>query len=199
MGTIAFALLVTVLAQPAAPSHVKIELVFSGIAVPAPVVQFALAEARAVWAPYGVEVMVASADHDPCSPAIKLSVTFLEHRTADVQSGSLGSIPFTNGTPLPVIALYVGDASALIALSAESAGTWPSTYRQMVEGRTIGRALAHEIGHYMLRSPEHSRLGLMRARQSVDDLMSFDRRRFSLSPGQIARLRMVSAGVAGLH
>jgi hypothetical protein len=39
-------------------------------------------------------------------------------------------------------------------------------------GRVLGRALAHEIGHYLLGTREHSRSGLMRAAQGIDELMA---------------------------
>jgi hypothetical protein len=54
-----------------------------------------------------------------------------------------------------------------------------------------GRALAHEIGHFLLRSRHHSAAGLMRARQSAYDLVSVDRRGFTLTAEEEARLLSV--------
>jgi hypothetical protein len=52
-------------------------------------------------------------------------------------------------------------------------------------GRVLGRALAHEIGHYLLRSPDHSVTGLMRAQHSIAELMAEDRGGFEApSPGR---------------
>ena len=47
---------------------------------------------------------------------------------------------------------------------------WPTILRHVVLGRVLGRALAHEIGHFLLRSRGHSQIGLMRANQSIADL-----------------------------
>ena len=68
----------------------------------------------------------------------------------------------------------------------------PSAFRDLVLGRALGRALAHEIGHFLLRSRVHSAAGLMRAIQPVSDLVAPDRHDFSLSPDQVTRLRHVS-------
>jgi hypothetical protein len=38
--------------------------------------------------------------------------------------------------------------------------------------RALGRAAAHELGHYLLASREHARRGLMRARFNADELVS---------------------------
>jgi hypothetical protein len=61
----------------------------------------------------------------------------------------------------------------------------------MVLGRTLGRALAHEIGHYILRSRGHSLTGLMRARRPVTDFMEAGRSRFGISGDEVARMQTV--------
>jgi len=50
----------------------------------------------------------------------------------------------------------------------------------------LGRALAHELGHFLLRSRTHSPKGLMRPSQALPDLVSPDRRPFTLSAGEVA-------------
>jgi hypothetical protein len=56
----------------------------------------------------------------------------------------------------------------------------------------LGRALAHAIGHFLLRSRDHSPRGLMRSRHAVRELVSVDRRRFFLSPGEAALVASLS-------
>jgi hypothetical protein len=58
-------------------------------------------------------------------------------------------------------------------------------------GRVLGRALAHEIGHFLLRSRNHSKVGLMRANPSVPDLIGRDRQTFFLSADDGKRLAWV--------
>jgi hypothetical protein len=68
------------------------------------------------------------------------------------------------------------------------ASHWPSSLREEILGRVLGRLLAHEIGHYVLRSPRHATAGLMRSQQLPDDLAARSRRRFGLTAADAARL-----------
>ena len=58
-------------------------------------------------------------------------------------------------------------------------------YRQ---GTLIGRALAHELGHVLLNTTEHSVSGLMRPVFAVKDALSADERVTDLSPVETQRL-----------
>lgn len=58
-------------------------------------------------------------------------------------------------------------------------------YRQ---GTLIGRALAHELGHVLLNTVEHSAGGLMRPLFSVKDALSVDDRTTDLAPAEAQRL-----------
>ena len=83
-------------------------------------------------------------------------------------SSPLGEISFAaTGEPRRVILLFY-DAAARLITGAKASGTTSSQFAILhqpnVIGRVLGRALAHEIGHYLLRSPGHS-AGLMRAHQ----------------------------------
>ena len=50
--------------------------------------------------------------------------------------------------------------------------------------RAMGRALAHEIGHYLLESKEHTLTGLMRANVSANEFFGPGNRQFKLDNGQ---------------
>lgn len=61
-------------------------------------------------------------------------------------------------------------------------------------GELLGRAIAHEVGHLILGSVEHSPYGLMRATWRVDELrrnLSIDWR-FSRSQGEELRRRLIA-------
>jgi hypothetical protein len=47
-------------------------------------------------------------------------------------------------------------------------------------GRMLGRALAHELGHYLLRSPTHTRFGLMRGDRTVQEFLAPGRLGFAV-------------------
>jgi hypothetical protein len=55
----------------------------------------------------------------------------------------------------------------------------------------IGRVLAHEIGHWLLRTRSHSSGGLMRAVHTTNELADFGRAGFVLVPADVVRLREV--------
>jgi broad specificity phosphatase PhoE len=93
-----------------------------------------------------------------------------------------------------VITLYyravVRLAMGTTALGIE-AWRWPAGLRDQVIARVLGRALAHEVGHFVLRSPHHSSSGLMRAQQRAAALANSDRKAFALTELDRARLRIV--------
>ena len=88
------------------------------------------------------------------------------------------------------------DAVARIATSAPFMGVhpalWPSGLRDQIIARALGRALAHEIGHYLLASKDHTSHGLMKAQHKAGDLLGPSRRPFELTESQrsgaVARL-----------
>ena len=53
----------------------------------------------------------------------------------------------------------------------------------------LGRAIAHEIGHLLLASPEHPRLGLMRALWSHDELRGAKPAYWGFSSREAAQMR----------
>lgn len=57
--------------------------------------------------------------------------------------------------------------------------------------RVLGRVLAHEIGHYVLRSPGHAPSGLMRAVQTASELGEIAPVRYQLSAIDVRRLRQL--------
>ena len=58
----------------------------------------------------------------------------------------------------------------------------------------LGRAVAHEIGHLLLGSAEHPRLGLMRALWSHDELRGLKPAHWGFSAREAARMRATVSG-----
>lgn len=58
----------------------------------------------------------------------------------------------------------------------------------------LGRAVAHEIGHLLLGSAEHPRVGLMRALWSHDELRGLKPAHWGFSAGEAARMRQTLRG-----
>jgi hypothetical protein len=132
--------------------------------------QTAVAEANFLWAEHGVAIDVAA----PGVPSDTREVVTVVVRETLQSSATgwrrpLGAITFDpHGTAAPVIAVFMADILCFISharVRGTSERQWPRTMRDQVIGRVLGRVLAHEVGHYLLRSPGHSSAGLMKSLQ----------------------------------
>jgi hypothetical protein len=193
MTTIASALLLCLPGLSISPQKVRVDIAIEGAAPPPPFVAAAIEEAADIWAAYGVKIQAPDALESGHDRIVRLVVRIAPSGNKSAQSGALGSILFNGDDPAPTIELYPAAASALIAAVAFNRrdDAWPATTRDNVLARVLGRALAHEVGHFLLRSKGHSTHGLMKAEQIGSDLMAPDHRGFSLSRDEIHRFRDV--------
>jgi hypothetical protein len=179
--------------------RIKVDIVFSGRPMPRLLEATAVKEATLIWAQYGVDLIATNPD-TPCRDgAIAIAVVLVDHPESPVPDSALGSIVFVEGGPGSQILMYPNAIVALVSTATvleRSEPEWPTMLRHVVLGRVLGRALAHEIGHFLLRSRDHSTIGLMRARQSVADLVAPERNRFTLSQDEGARLRSVRSAAS---
>jgi hypothetical protein len=163
----------------------------------------AVAEASLVWSPYGVAIDVAapgtaSGEHEV------LTVVLVERPRSSAASKGLrplGAITFDpDGMPEPVIAVFLADILCFVS-GARVVGTsewqWPPKMREEVIGRVLGRVLAHEVGHYLLRSPQHASEGLMQRVQFGDAFVRLERHGFKLSEAEAARIAPAPSARAG--
>jgi len=65
---------------------------------------------------------------------------------------------------------------------------WPARLYDRIIGRAVGRVMAHEIGHYLLRTSAHADRGLMRPLMTPDLLTLPSRHDFELTPAEEARV-----------
>ncbi|HEY2904980.1 MAG TPA: hypothetical protein VGJ29_03710 [Vicinamibacterales bacterium] len=105
---------------------------------------------------------------------------------------TLGWIHFDdNDVPAPEIHLSYANAMTLLELSRGVVGPlaqMPIAERETLLGRAMGRALAHEMGHYLLASKAHTPKGLMATKRSAIDLFNSDRAHFRIDDGQRAAM-----------
>ena len=73
---------------------------------------------------------------------------------------------------------FIASARGIVGILAEM----PSAQREMLLGRAMGRALAHELGHYLLASKAHTKKGLMRASRTASEFFSMERWAFTIDP-----------------
>jgi hypothetical protein len=109
----------------------------------------------------------------------------------------LGWISFDDDhTPVPEIYISYENACRLLEAAGGMIGIasgLTGVERELLLARTMGRALAHEMGHYLLASKVHTSRGLMRGSRSASEFFSTDQRGFRIDPAQqltiAARLR----------
>src|SRR5689334_16824056 len=116
----------------------------------------AIAEAAAIWLAHGVVVRGESPGLPLTADTIVLHVV-VGRRPASAGTrwrGPLAAVRFdASGTPVAEIALYLPDLIEMIERSnGAAADAWPTLLRERAIGRAVGRVLARELGHYLLRS-----------------------------------------------
>jgi hypothetical protein len=150
------------------------------------------ANVRQTWRPY-VVVSVTTADDPRRSIAgDELQLVVTTRMLPEDHGLGLGWIEFVDGEPQSTITVSVAAVARLTQdgrWRGKPFGAWPPITARLFLRRALARAVAHEIGHYLLRSRTHARAGLMQAMLTVDDIM--DRRPSvnRLEPAAVARLR----------
>lgn len=165
---------------------------------PSPVtVQSLQNEASAIWEPYAVHIQWLPARDASRCPRVHGSFDVLiEDQPSSGGPGSRIVLGRTHVMParidrVPILVDY-DETEQLLATLPESQlftllghpETWPADL-----GRALGRVLAHEIGHVVLVEPRHQGRGLMRKWFTPADLVARPRWAFTLSRGEIERLR----------
>jgi hypothetical protein len=174
-----------VVAAAFAVSPVHVTLVFTpGHPLPPAVQRAAIAEAAAIWSPYSVAVT--GADRLPTEPHSDLTLTVVMSpapaATDPMWRAPLGAVDFDGaGAPLHIVTVFIVRLVTMIELARHvPAWEWPRVIREQAMGRAIGRVIAHEIGHVLLRTTGHAPHGLMRAVQPADELIDPARNRYRL-------------------
>lgn len=138
-------------------------------------------ETDAIWEPAGISFdwHIIAAKESP-QPG-QLDVT-IEDRRRDLSrwQAAVGWITFTADGPEPSIHLSRLTAEDLLLRTAGLDDTTIAAHEELV-GRALGRALSHEIGHYLLKSKVHTPHGLMRAIWSANEFFDFRRNGFKLT------------------
>jgi len=202
-----FALAVATTATAADPLSVKAStppMLVSVVAasdIPARLVNAIVAETDAVWRGTGIQFFwqrPATGAPSPSSMPTPYRTPILRVQIGhDVHLGNewkfpLGWIVFDDPqTPEQEIYLSYENAVTLLEKSDGVVGPthgMPQLQRETLLARALGRALAHEIGHYLLASKVHTPKGLMMAVHSAYELFGVERVRFALAPSEQQRM-----------
>jgi len=126
-------------------------------------VRRALDEAADIWRAAGIVFDWRVAGSAPPLEGPSLRVVIDDAGGPAARDVALGWIAFAvSDVPDPVIHLSRANVESLIN-RIDSLRQSPFAERDLLTGRALGRALAHEIGHYLLASRAHTPGGLMRA------------------------------------
>src|SRR5579859_3047013 len=177
--------------------------------IPSSLVDAVLIEAGAIWRSAGIVFIWdrgaparprASSVLDASGPT-GLLVT-IGDRTGPPGDGDvpLGWIVFDRpSSPEREIYLSYANAVSLLTQSPGIAGPYramPPLRREILLARAMGRALAHELGHYLFASTLHTRRGLMTAVHSAHQLFDPERAGFEISPDEQRRVAGRFSGFA---
>jgi hypothetical protein len=150
-------------------------------------------EVAGLWRPYADISVVEDGQSLPVAADDVLTLVITD-RTSNAGDG-LGWIQFVDGRPSHTIYVSRGEALRLAAQGrwlGRRMEDWPAKVRETFLRRAMAIAVAHEIGHYLLRSTMHAASGLMRAHFTVTELMEGSAAAFRLDRAeeQIMRQRV---------
>jgi hypothetical protein len=191
-ATVLFALA----AAAAAPAAIRpsLQLVIRDETTPplgAAMIRDILKEVRTVWRAYiEIESPASPGEVGPITDDV-LTLVVSDKPSRDAAVDSLGWIEFVNGDPQRTLSVSRRAASLLrdrTVLAGRRLDELPAAIQNQFLARALGRAAAHEIGHYLLASKTHEASGLMRAQFATADLMERSPRNFRLSQAQLRRL-----------
>lgn len=160
--------------------------------VPELVVTNALVEADAIWRPAGVSFVWRRNDSMPARIRVIIGPD-LEAPAVKENALPIGWVHFDETqTPAPDVHLSYENAERLLE-ALRGAHDITRIEHHTLMGRALGRALAHEMGHVLLASKNHTPHGLMQATRAANDFFAPQAMHFEITPAQradvAARLR----------
>jgi hypothetical protein len=163
--------------------------------------QLMMGEAARIWAPYGVSLCWGEAEDACRGLEVKLRVLLADDPPPPpraAHSSLLGWIWFRGSDPGGDIVLSVNGARGLVSrarLGDRSLASLPASLVENQLPAAVGRALAHEIGHFVLRDRRHARRGLMASRFTPNEVTFAPPAAFRLPPEATAWVRRACAPV----
>jgi hypothetical protein len=151
------------------------------------------AEMDAIWRPAGITFTWRRVESKDAADPSRLKVA-IEHGGPNPAGNhtTLGWIMFTGNEPEPSIHLSLAGVEDLLDATADLDNAATVRHELLIE-RALGRALSHELGHYLLETKVHTPRGLMRATWPPREIFAEARYGFELSADQrqsaVARLR----------
>jgi hypothetical protein len=144
------------------------------------------AETEAIWAPAGFAFEWKRDASKNEAHRLVIEVTIDDRRAPAGRDGALGWLTFTGDGPDHFIHLSRASAESLLRGTPGLNDATLASHEALM-GRALGRALAHELGHYILRTKLHTPRGLMRKVWTGGQTFALSRNGFELTPQELAR------------
>jgi len=150
-----------------------------------------------LWRPYGVDIVWEEEwrEGDP-RPKPDLFVFFVDReldKRINQGATAVAWILFLEGSPRELINVSVGAARRLLDatpwLDERPVRMAPISVQERLIGTMVGRALAHEIGHYLLASRTHADEGLMKPLITPAEFVKKSRSHLQLVEDDVRTLR----------
>ena len=145
-------------------------------------------EVEAVWAPYGVLVLWENrAGESPARADLVIRIAITEEPVPGARPTALAAVFRVNTFFRRFIVVSQPAVRNLVRHTARVVPGSPAFDR--LYARLLGRVIAHELGHILLSSTDHSASGLMRQEFDKKDVLYGARDGLRLEPEQVAMLR----------
>ena len=166
--------------------------VHSAPAISPVIIDRTLEEASAIWRPTGVtfkwqKAAAVQAEADLPQPTRPRVLIDDSRGTPRGASAPMGWVKFVDDEPDGDIHISHANAERFVLSVGGVGGSarrMTPAERFLLLGRTLGRALAHELGHYLLKSKEHTTNGLMKGRHSIQEFIGVHRKGFEVDTAQ---------------
>jgi hypothetical protein len=159
------------------------------------VLALAREEVTAIWKRYGIEIVWEERwTPDKQKPDLWVQVVDIALKSKNMGGApAVAWIPFSNGVPMPYVRVSKPNATELLKTRSwfDSRPLTSATedLQNQALGRIIGRAVAHEVGHFLLAAQSHATNGLMRAALDPEHLVNPGTEHFKLQAGDVRALR----------
>lgn len=189
---LAAALLAATLAHAQVPLSIGVP---AGAPLSSDAIRAMCEETDAIWRGAGVAIAWRASGAAP-----DLRVVFDDPAPVprDGRSMTLGWLVFDDDVPAPTVHLSLANTVRLLEESLGIIGTvdvMKPWQRDTLVARALGRALAHELGHYLLASKVHTERGLMRGQRLAAEMFlparsafAIDRSSSDIVASRVARL-----------
>lgn len=155
-----------------------------------------------IWSPHGVTIEwrkgppVPAAEHPGVVVLVLTPVQAgapgLGHAGAAAGEPPLGSVGFASPVaPINVLRVFVAPRRLIAGarVGRTPLSQWPRALQERFVAQAIGRTAAHELGHYLLATRQHTGRGLMRESFSAAELLAPDLDGFALDAPDLALMR----------